>query len=86
MSRKEGDLEAGWVVEALETDYHRRYGDRDALYPVAVRDQGRVAHAAVVDPKDFFEYLHALKTLSSVEVRHVSSRRGKNLGGRMIES
>ena len=86
LSRSDGNLGANWVVEALESDYHRRYGAEDALYPVATLNEGKVAHATVDDPQKFFEYLHLLKTFSRVQINNVASRRAKNLRKRMTES
>jgi len=86
LSCKDGELRANWVVEALESDYYRRYRVEDVLYPVTIRENGRVAHATVDDPQKFFEYLHLLKTLSSVQINNVASRRAKNLSRRMTET
>ena len=79
LTRKEGDLKANWVVEALESDYRRRYGVEDMLYPTATLDNGKVSHATVEDAEKLFEYVHLLKTLSTVKIKRVMSRRGKNL-------
>jgi len=84
LSRTEGELEAEWVIEALESDYRRRYGVADILYPIATRDNGKVAHATVDEPQKFFEYLHLLKNFSYVQINNVASRRAKDLKKRMI--
>ena len=86
LSRTEGELEADWVVEALESDYRRRYGVGDILYSIPTPDGGKAAHATVDDPQKFFEYLHLLKNFSTVQINNVASRRAKDLKKRMIES
>ena len=79
LTRSAGELGANWVGEALETDYLRRYGDHDILFPVATLENGKIAHFTVDEPEKFLEYLHLLHTLSVVQIRRIPSRRAKDL-------
>jgi hypothetical protein len=69
-----GELSAEWVVEALETDYSRRYKVNDMLRPIDIRENGKISHSTVEDPEEFLKYLHVIKTLSYIQVNRVESR------------
>ena len=79
LTRSTGEVNANLVVDALETDYLRRYGMGEMLYPVTSLEKGRIVHSTVDDPQKFFEYLHLLKNLSTVQVRNIPTRRSKTL-------
>jgi len=84
VTRSDGELSAEWVVEALDTDYSRRYKVYDILQPVTIRENGKISHSTVEDPKNFLEYLHLLKTLSYVQINNVESRELKEFRRRKV--
>ncbi len=48
VTRSDGDhISADWVVEALDTDYYRRYKIDDMLQPVEVREDSKISHSTV---------------------------------------
>jgi hypothetical protein len=74
VTRFDGELSAEWVVEALETDYPRRYRVDDMLRPIDIRENGKISHSTIEDPEEFLKYLHVIKTLAYVQINRVGSR------------